>query len=567
MSGVTGLAILRAMAEAGGTRRLRNRDRWHAEHRRGDEDEFLCVTRQLERWLRGQRFELEFVRWLTEGGSGAHVAVVRSQSTLDRTDWRHLVLRLVPPATGESETERAREALAQAAPEFRSAHLITLEFDGTLSTDDEPWWIHLQRVALDDLGPTRAPRLVDVVDDEGYGAYCRTIVRSLLDDWNAGSDIVTYEPHTFLEGFLGGVRLTRPRITAFLDEAGISLDAPRRHLTVPGRAQALPSPFALLAGNQADWPTETDVFLGRSHGDLHVRNVLLPRSEERVEAERFQLIDLGHYDGKGPLSHDPMRLLLSTAAEWLPGLVPHSAIRSGLAELMVTPLECPAPAPLAGYRAVAREIHRTALDWAAGRHSAPSDWRRQNHLVLAGLALRYAAREELDPGDRWWFVEVAALATRAFVDGADPRGENLTTSPTEVCAENRRPLPHPAAPSPAPDGQPVVGKVLRFPRPPREAGKAAELAALLADIDRLPADASGPRLLLLAHRLCERATHLADSLTGLDSRLLRNQLLESGNLVLRLDATTPPPEILRLLRRAGRRLRGYGHELWPDEVG
>ncbi|MFE9023738.1 hypothetical protein ACFYNL_34915 [Streptomyces sp. NPDC007808] len=125
-------------------------------------------------------------------------------------------------------------------------------------------------------------------------------------------------------------------------------------------------------------------------------------------------------------------------------------------------------------------------------------------------------------------------------------------------------IARPPRPTPA---EPPTAKVLRLPLAQwRGTGAAAELAALLKDIDRLPTDASGPRTAYLARRLCDRAARLANVVTGLDATLLRNQLVESGELMLRFDSTTAPEETLEMLRRAGRRLRAYGHELWPHEI-
>ncbi|QOV33306.1 hypothetical protein IM697_24045 [Streptomyces ferrugineus] len=156
----------------------------------------------------------------------------------------------------------------------------------------------------------------------------------------------------------------------------------------------------------------------------------------------------------------------------------------------------------------------------------------------------------------------------APAEGDDPR--SLTEPAATPVGDAKEELPVYAGQdsdaSPSERGEPSIAQVLHFPVTPRTSGAAVELASLLRAIDRLPADASGPRLAFLGQRLCERAASLANSLTGLDTTLLRNQLAESGELMSQFDSTTPPAEILQLLRTAGQRLRGYGHELWPDEV-
>ncbi|MFK4149328.1 hypothetical protein [Streptomyces sp. NPDC004065] len=147
---------------------------------------------------------------------------------------------------------------------------------------------------------------------------------------------------------------------------------------------------------------------------------------------------------------------------------------------------------------------------------------------------------------------------RGAAHPADPRVKAEEELPVQAGRNND------ATPRTPPE--PPMAQVLPFPHTPRTSGAAVELSSLLRDIDRLPADASGPRLVFLGRRICARAARLANSLTGLDTTLLRNQLEESAELMTRFDATTPPAEIHHLLRLAGQRLRTYGREVWPDEV-
>ncbi|MEU9958505.1 hypothetical protein [Streptomyces sp. NPDC050982] len=551
------------MVDQSGIGRLLEGERWRSERLGGDE-QFERVTGQLQRWLRDKPFDLEYVRSLDEGGSGSYAAVVARIPHDRETHWRQLVLKLVPAKIGPEETRNFRKALLEDPNAFRSSHLVDLEEpSGALSTDDDkPWWIHLQKVALNDLTPERAPRLVDLLDGEDLHKYCGTITRSLLSEWNSGSGPEDLVPEKFLKDFLG-VRLGGNEVVDFLAAERLDTERPEPTIRIPGRKTPLPNPFGLLQDGPSDLRRTVRVFCGNSHGDLHVRNVLLPRSDRgKVMASKFRLIDLGRFSDAGPLSHDPMRLLLSAASEWLTALVPHSAIRSGLAELMVAPGAHPSSPPLAGYRAVAGEIHRTAESWAAERHSAVAQWKRQNHLVLVGTALRYFAREDSRAHDRWWFLEVAALATRAFLHGDGPQPDNWITNPTEVCATDRKPLVKEAARQS--DG-PVAKVIPLFP--PQDTRAAVELAALVQAIEHLPIGVSSERLALVVGRLRGRPTALAAALTDEETTLLRNELIDTDALLSRFHDSPQPGNVLSLVQQAGERLRRYGSRLWPSEVG
>ncbi|WP_328499656.1 hypothetical protein OG828_48980 [Streptomyces sp. NBC_00457] len=542
--------------------RLQGGERWRSEHG-GDDEEFRHVIRQLESWLHDQTFNLRYQRSLSGGGSGAYVAVVHRTPHRQPRKWDRLIVKLVPPDDAHVETNNVRDAMGSGPEAFRSAHLVELEEPSGRLAGEGSWWIHLQRVVLGDLTLERAPRLVDLVDDEEFDRYCATLVTAIITEWGLGSDPVDEIPSRFLERFLGQ-RLEDPAVRAFLSEEGIDTVAPAELIRIPGRQTPLPNPFALLKGAKQDWQASVPVFLGSSHGDLHVRNVLLPRTEAgQVEEHAFQLIDLGRYSTTGPLSLDPMRLLLSIAAEWLPSLVPHSAIRSGLAELMVAPGRCAASPPMVGYRTVAKAIHTAAEDGSA-QHGDREAWKKQNHLVLVGCALRFFARPGMAHHDRWWFLEVAALATRAFVGGTGTPKEDWTTSPTEACATGRAPLGK-GEPKTAVSDR--LAEVIPLTPPPPDNQAAAELAALVREIERLPHDASAARLGFMAVSLRRQAEDLADALTDRRATLLRNQLRDAGALLSQFGDASSPGETLRRVQQAGRRLRIYGQRLWPDEVG
>ncbi|WP_406356303.1 hypothetical protein [Streptomyces sp. NBC_00658] len=552
------------MSKADRVGRLEGGDGWSSEHR-GSGQEFRHVIGQLEAWLQNQTFNLRFDRSLAGGASGAYVAAMERIPHRNPKGWYRLIVKLVPPDDGHEETNNFRDAISYAPEGFRSAHLVSLEEPSGPLTGDKPWWIHLQKVALGNLSRERVPRLLDLLDDPSSSTYCAAIAQAVIEEWNAGSDPQEVRPQEFLTEFLGE-RLARKEVQAFLADEEIDSGAPSQTIKIRGRDLPLPNPFALIAGKPKNWQAPVRVFRGKSHGDLHPRNILLPRAESgEVSQEEFQLIDLGRYSADGPLALDPMRLLLSVAAEWLPSLVPHSAIRSVLAELMVAPGRCVGSPPVMGYQMVAKAVH-DAVENGLAQHGSRETWKKQNHLILVGCALRFFSRSDLAAHDRWWFLEVAALATRALIEDAGGAKTGQPTLPTEACSTGREPLSDEGADTT------VYGRLAEvIPLMPTavtsENRSATELAALVRDIERLPADATAARLDFMAISLRRQAEALADSLTDQRAILLRDQLFNASDLLSQFGGDAAPSETLRCVQQAGKRLRTYGRNLWPDEVG
>jgi hypothetical protein len=93
----------------------------------------------------------------------------------------------------------------------------------------------------------------------------------------------------------------------------------------------------------------------------------------------------------------------------------------------------------------------------------PEEWVRQYLLTLIGSALRTVADPELDLADRWWFFEVAALATRAYGEQETAEGASASHPATPPSTVRRS---EPAAPFGSPPGEtePVsAGEPERFP--------------------------------------------------------------------------------------------------------
>ena len=404
-------------------------------------------------WSTAQPFRIKHVRRLTAGRSGSYVAIVRLNP--DHGHLRQVVLKVLPPDIAEAETLGVQRAEQFTPREFWERHMVpTLRPSALPGTN---WWVHTLQLANDGVAQLRP--LADHVDEPRFAGLCGRIIDEIVAGWHQKNDPDPHEytPRSFLDSFLEGRHRTG------LTDLGLDLVDPASTLEIPGRAGALPNPLAL-----PDVPVE--VYLANGHGDLQLYNVLVTPEES---PEEFRLIDYGRFDPETPVSRDPIKLLLSAAGTWLRPMRPGAALRSSLAELVVDPLGFPASSAVQGYRDVAVAIHQAAKGWATRRDS-PEPWLRQHRLVLIGSALRMAADDGFDLADRWWFVEVAALAARSF-DGED----HPTTPPSVDRGPALRPSPGRNVPEiePTPAVRLSGAVKLKFVR--RIAGDWKDLADLL----------------------------------------------------------------------------------------
>lgn len=362
----------------------------------------------LAEWAEGQPFDLRHRRWLAGGASGSYVAVVL---LLYPNRQRGGVVKLVPPELAKAESRAVQFARDAGPTDFVEAHLVhTSRAESLPGTTG--YGLQLQDFAQVDMA-TLAPLNLFIDSDAEFAAYCETIIRAVATEWNPGRDDPPAEmatPGAYLRSDLAGKETA---LRAFAAEIGLSTEAAT--VTLPARRSDLPNPFRLLTDGIAGGP-ELPLFHGRGHGDLNLGNILVPVSRGVVQADRFQLIDYGRFSTTMAVSRDPAKLLLSICAHWLRSMVPGSAIRSGLAELVVAPDEYrPGPA-LAGYFSVVEPIWRTAAMWATTRLMVVSDWIQQQRLGLAAAAMRTIARTDQSIDDRLWHLEVAALALQPLLD-------------------------------------------------------------------------------------------------------------------------------------------------------
>ena len=378
---------------------LINPDRWRE---RLPKDLFEA----LEEWMRGQGFDLEHLRWLS-GKSGCYVAVV--QLVPARNMHRCAILKLLPPELALKESRGVSLAAQHSPADFFHTHMVKTRPE---ALPESRWWLHLQDTAHPDLGSIC--QLGELIDDQDFTFYCRTVISTIATQWNDGSDDPRPTRTTVAKFLKDDLTPKLEQLEQSAAEMGIDFRGGEPDICIPGREDALPNPFAVLnSGLGAD--EEIFVFTGNGHGDLNLGNILVS-----TEYETFRLIDFGRFSDHMPVSRDPSKMLMSIVERWLPDLADHSRLRSMLAALVVRPHGFHRTAATAGYLELVREIYIAASAWGV-RRRVGQEWARQHQLSLSASALRTVARADLSVADRWWFLEVTALALAELLDTDRPQ--------------------------------------------------------------------------------------------------------------------------------------------------
>jgi hypothetical protein len=396
------------------------------------------LVESLEDWLARQPFDLTHQRWLLGGLSGSLLAIVLVQ--------RHhgmnggAVLKLIPPTRADIEALGVATLRGSSPKDFAERHLVA-----TTDTHRLPngWDLHLQDVAHVDTA-SLAP-LVTLIDHPNLAEQAAAIITSMVNDWQPADDPrpVRRTVASYLSEHLRAEVSGDGGLTAFAHLTGLDLRPPGEEVTIPGRPGRLPNPLMLLS-DDGPGALELTIHVGNGHGDLNLANVLVPVRPE-VRPEQYLLIDLGLFSPTLPIGQDAVKLLLSMAEPWFAGLVPGSAIRSSLAELLVHPSQGSGGAPVRGYRRVAEAVVAANASWAT-RRGLVADVERQYPLILLAEALRMAAKARLPMTDRWWFFEVAALAARALIE-FDDGGQHPPTQTEPSTKRITEDAPPPAAPN------------------------------------------------------------------------------------------------------------------------
>jgi hypothetical protein len=348
----------------------------------------------LARWAAatGREISLPAREISYAGYTGARLAGVYVTDPLRGTQ---LVVVKVLPRGEESEASVHLRAVREAPEPFRP-HLVPQVFD--------PVWLPTGEVITfqQQAGHSRDWRPMTEVPPERLVDAGTEVVRSLIGDWNGDFGVRTVGVRQFVADEIADNRAAVGRIATAIevaDEAWVT--------TVEDGV--LPNPLHLLSADSVVAGERVDLTYGRSHRDLHARNVLMRQRHGRVRPETFILVDLMTYTPAGQLGRDPVRLLLSLTDLLLAGL--SEADQQPLLAAFVRP-DADRPGPALPLR-LARAVHdqATALLSRCGEEV----WRLQYLLCLVSEGLAMAGFTGLPPARRWWFLRLAGHATRELL--------------------------------------------------------------------------------------------------------------------------------------------------------
>ncbi|MFG3248883.1 hypothetical protein [Streptomyces sp. NPDC048187] len=405
--------------------------------------------------------EYDLYKWLVNGRSQAPVALVDMTDHRARRTQRLLLKVPATDDTGirltETEYARHRRAYDEAPPEFAKAHLTEpsepvrlgggrfVTFQTVAGDDVES--VEVLTVLLNSVLSTTAEDATGVsCTSTDFATLCGTVVSGVLESWN-GSPRTARKKLTVAE-------VLRLHLHDQLEPGGrlhaLSTEHRTDRIEIAGEGRSLVNPFALARGALFGDERVVRALVGRTHGDLHTDNVLVPvpartangrpRSPD-TEAKAFHLIDLALYESEGPMTRDPAHLLLYILARRMDTL--SASQQEALLDHVIAP-----DARLAGRLPnwlveVIDSLDGAFSGWLHGS-GLQSEWRRQRLLSLAGCAMLFLGRKSTRPEDRPWFLRLAARAADRFVDTTGlPGGTPQAAPPLVVGPPAWRSLPEP----------------------------------------------------------------------------------------------------------------------------
>ncbi|SNY36950.1 hypothetical protein [Paractinoplanes atraurantiacus] len=371
---------------------LIDRQRWL----QGAGKDHAALVDALDAELRRRwHFDLEHRRWFDAGRSGSPVAsVIRRNPGAE-----HRILKFCT----NRQAQELRHALSTQNA-FVRRHLVEIG-DETIVLGDDSCAV-LMRVAGDNIEALQSLR--DLRAAERAVDY-RTIVASLIGEWN---DLEPRpEPRTVRSVVGGIVGPKRGRALRWIRKT-----APRNL-----------APVSLLAGEAGRW-IMPEVFVGRAHGDLNTRNILIP-AVPSVTSAGFQLIDFDHFAPDAPLARDPMHLLVAMALEEFDD---RPAQRRDFLKAIVDPDQEGISVKAADFVEVSRAVHAACAAAFPESKGFAGHWREQCLLALAGVALRHTGRDPRTKNPekaRQWCYDLAVAAAKGFTEIQKKRKDSIPRMP------------------------------------------------------------------------------------------------------------------------------------------
>jgi hypothetical protein len=352
-----------------------------------------------------------------------------------------LLAKYCPPGPYAHEPQRHHLAVQVSPPGFVDAHLVRPFFDPIPVGDG---YVLLQDIAggsLLDYQPMSG------LSPSELAPACRAVVDTVVRTWN-GPDIRTQVATVaaFLTAEMRDTFAPGGSVRRWGSRRGLLKDG-RLWLSFPGAPdEVLPNPMTMA---EPDHPllrtTEIMSLVGRTHGDLHLDNVVVRRRPAR-DPRDLQLVDLTTFEPSASLTRDPAMLLLAVVARALPDLPTDQ--RHALRRLITSTGGADDVSLVPPYLAATVVAVTEAGRAAVLPNRLDAEWDAQFLLSLQAVALLHTTFDSVPPDDRCWFLLLAATAGAEFMRrrGLCQPGEPWSITCDDVAA----PQPAAASRDPAP---------------------------------------------------------------------------------------------------------------------
>ncbi|HET9138887.1 AAA family ATPase [Actinophytocola sp.] len=381
------------------------------------------------------------------GYTGARLAKAELAYVKGKPKPRWCVIKFCPPgpAHHRREGEQHVAALRQSPEKFRQRHLTEIVFPEIRCPPDA--LVIVQSMADGDpLGTVGLDQLAGT---------CKVIWDKIFKGWacrNFDSKHSTLAE--LLESELGHSFRTGGWLRDWARRRGLLEPA---WLDLPDEVAPLPNPWRLFADDSPATQKEVHYLVGRTHGDLHGDNVLVPVRDGTVHPADFRLIDLATYHEKAPLSRDLATLLVSLCCGEIGASSSYSR-STFLAYLERDYRDARLDGGMLGdVREVIDALREPALRFVQKNWDSAL-WNQQLKVSLLAQAMLHTAYTSGTPDARRWCSRLAGRLTGVLLGPVDPQaGQPMPFDAGKVIGAIGT-TAAPTTPRPVPDGTVFVDR-------------------------------------------------------------------------------------------------------------
>nr|WP_128137234.1 hypothetical protein [Micromonospora provocatoris] len=371
------------------------------------------------------------VEALGRGYTGARLA----KALLDEGSYPSwCVIKYCPPGPTNHRREPRQhlQAWEDAPKSFRKKHLTEIAFPP----------VRLRNGAVV-IGQSKADGVpLGSVEPGQLATVCRVVWSEILGRW-AGKDYdsehSTVADLLLLE--LGDSFLPGGWLYEWARGRGLLAPA---FLELPDEVAPLPNPWRLFADKPPAMHGQIHYVVGRSHGDLHGGNILLPTRNGVLRPAKFRLIDLATYNRRAPLSRDLAALLVSLSWQQV------GASSARIREALLTYLERDHGDPdLRGIvpsevRKIIDALRDPTLQFLLDKGWDECHWHRQLKVSLLAQAMLHSAYDSGTADARRWCARLASRLARLLNPVEPSVGPSVPFDAGKVNSSATAPVKRPA---------------------------------------------------------------------------------------------------------------------------